>query len=51
MRLQKKSAAQIFDAAELNGARPVAETDINGDLVPKVIQSGTKVNYNWMMDL
>jgi hypothetical protein len=51
MRLQKKSAAQIFDAAELNGARPVAETDINGDPVPKVIQPGTKVNYNRMMDL
>jgi hypothetical protein len=37
MRLQKKSVAKIFDAAKLNSARPVAETDINSDLVPKMI--------------
>jgi len=51
MRQQKKPAAEIFDAAELNGARPVEETDINGDPVPKVLQPGTKVNYNRMIDL
>ena len=28
MRQQRKTAAEIFDAAELNGARPVEETDI-----------------------
>jgi hypothetical protein len=46
MRQQKKTAAEIFDAAELNGARPVGETDINGNLVPKILQLGTKVNYD-----
>jgi hypothetical protein len=51
MRQQKKTAAEIFDAAESNGARPVEETDINGDPVPKVLQPGTKVNYNRMIDL
>jgi hypothetical protein len=48
---KKKTAAEIFDAAELNGARPVKETDINGDPVPKVLQPGTKDNYNRMIDL
>ena len=48
---KKKTAAEIFDAAESNGARPVEETDINGDPVPKVLQPGTKDNYNRMIDL
>jgi hypothetical protein len=51
MRQQKKTAAEIFDAAESNGARPVEETDINGDPVPKVLQAGTKVNYDRMIEL
>ena len=37
MRQPKKTAAEIFDAAELNRARPVEETDINGDPVPQVL--------------
>ncbi|KAG9242200.1 hypothetical protein BJ878DRAFT_544482 [Calycina marina] len=51
VRQQKKTAADIFDAAELNGARPVEETDINGDPVPSVIQPGTEINYDRMLDL
>lgn len=51
VRQQKKTAADIFDAAELNGARPVEETDINGDRVPSVIQPGTEINYDRMLDL
>jgi hypothetical protein len=51
MRQQKKIVAEIFDAAESNYMGPVEETDINGDLVPKVLQPSTKVNYNWMIDL
>jgi hypothetical protein len=43
MKQQKKTAADIFNAAESNGARPVEETDINGDPVPKVLQAGTKI--------
>lgn len=50
-RQQKKTAADIFDTAELNGARPVEETDINGDLVPSVIQPGTQINYDRILDL
>ena len=51
MRQQKKTAADIFNAAESNGARPVEETNINGDPVPKVLQAGTKVNYDRMIEL
>ena len=51
MRQQKKTAAEIFDAAELNRAGPVGETDITGDPVPKVLQPGTEVNYNQMIGL
>lgn len=50
VRQQKKTAADIFDAAESNGARPVEETDINGDPVPRVLQPGTEGNYNRMLD-
>jgi hypothetical protein len=51
VRQQKKTAAEIFDAAESNGARPVEETEINGDPVPRVLQTGTEHNYNRMIDL
>lgn len=51
VRQQKKTTADIFDTAELNRARPVEETDINGDRVPSVIQPGTEINYNRMLDL
>jgi hypothetical protein len=51
MRQIKKTAAEIFDAAKLNGARPVEETNINGDPVCKVLQPGTKVNYDRIIDL
>lgn len=51
VRRQKKTAADIFDAAELNGARPIEETDINGDRVPSVIQLGTEKNYERMLEL
>ena len=51
MRQQKKTAADIFNAAESNEARPVEEMNINGDLVPKVIQASTKVNYDRMIEL
>jgi hypothetical protein len=51
VRQQKKTAADIFDAAESNGARPVEETNINGDLVPNDIQLGTEINYKRMLDL
>lgn len=51
VRQQKKTAADIFDAAELNGARPVEETDINDDPVPSVIQPGTEINYDRMLNL
>ena len=48
---QKKTIADIFDAAELNGAQLVKETDINGDPVLSVIQLKTKINYNRMLNL
>ena len=51
VRQRKKTTADIFDAAELNRARPVEETDINGDLVPSVIELRTKINYDRMIDL
>ena len=51
VRQQKKSAAEIFDAAESNGARPIGETDIDGNQVPSVLQHGTTVNYDRMIDL
>ena len=51
VRQQKKTAAEIFDAAELNGARAVEETDINGDPVPNIVESGTKINYDRMLGL
>ena len=51
MKQQKKTAADIFNAAKSNGALLVDETDINGDPVPKVPQADTKVNYNWMIEL
>ena len=43
--------ADIFDVAELNRAWPVKETDINGDLVPSVIKTRTKINYDRIIDL
>ena len=43
--------ANIFDATELNRARLVKETDINSDLVPRVLKLGTNSNYNRMLDL
>jgi hypothetical protein len=51
VRQRKKTAADIFDTAELNRARLVKETDINGDPVPSVIEPGTKINYDRMIDL
>jgi hypothetical protein len=51
VRQRKKTIADIFDAAKLNRARPVKETDINGDLVPSVIKTGTKINYDRIIDL
>lgn len=51
VRPQKKTAAEIFDAAERDGARPVEETDFNGDRVPSVIQPGTEINYDRMLHL
>lgn len=49
----KKTVAEIFEANELHGGRPVGGSNINGEPVPKVLQSGTKVkvNYNRMMKL
>ena len=51
VRRKKKTAADIFDATKENGARPVEETDINGDRVPTRIKDGTKENYDRMMEL
>ena len=51
MRQPKKTPADLFDAAESNGARPVHETDISGDRVHNVYQLGTMVNYDRMMNL
>jgi hypothetical protein len=50
VRQQKKTAADIFDAAESNGIRPVEETDINSDPAPRVLQPGTEGNYSRMLD-
>ena len=43
--------AEIFDTTELNGARVVKETDINSDLVPNIIESRTKINYDRILGL
>jgi hypothetical protein len=51
MRQQKKTAAEIFDTAELNGALHMEETNINGDLVLKVLQAGNKANYDRIIEL
>lgn len=48
---QKKTAAEIFNTAESNSIQPVEETDINSNPVSKVLQPGTKVNYNRIIDL
>jgi hypothetical protein len=37
VRQQKKTTADIFDAAESNRARLVKETNINNDPVPRVL--------------
>ena len=48
---KKRTAAQFFDDAVINGHEPLAVTDLNGDKVSKGIEDGTQVNYKRMLDL
>ena len=48
---EKRSAAQFFDDAAINGHEPLAETDLNGDRVSKKLEDGTEVNYQRMLVL
>jgi hypothetical protein len=47
---KKRSAEEFWDDAEANGLKPVAESDINGDIVRKGIEEGTDINYKRMTD-
>jgi hypothetical protein len=47
----KRTAANIFDAANTNGAVPLAETELNSNKVHHVLQTGSESNYARMMDL
>jgi hypothetical protein len=46
-----KTAADIFDAAEADGALPVGETNLNSDEVHSVLEKGSKINYSRMINL
>ena len=48
---KKRTAAEFFDDATINGHESLAETTVNGDKVPKGLQDGTKINYERMLDL
>ncbi|KAI9806300.1 MAG: hypothetical protein M1825_006415 [Sarcosagium campestre] len=48
---KKRTAAQFFDDAELNGLESLIEANMNSDKVSKHIESGTEINYNRMLVL
>jgi hypothetical protein len=47
----RKSAADIFDAGEAHGALSLEEANINGDEVHSVLETGSKITYDRMIDL
>lgn len=51
MMKKKRSAAQFFDDAEINGLESLINANINSDKVFNPLESGTEINYNRMLDL
>ena len=47
----RKSAADIFDAGEVYSTLSLEEANINGDEVHSVLETGSEINYNRMIDL
>lgn len=47
----KRTAAQFFDDAEMNGLEPLIKANINSDKVSRHLESGTEINYNRMLVL
>ena len=45
---KKRTAAQFFDDAVINGHEPLNETDVNG---AKRVEDGTELNYKRRLDL
>ena len=48
---KKRTAAQFFDNATINGYEPLYETHVNGNTVAKEIEDDIKLNYKQMLDL
>lgn len=48
---RKRTAAQFFDVAEINGLESLINANISSDKVFKHLESGTEINYNRMLDL
>lgn len=51
MAKKKRTAAQFFDDAQLNGLESLDNANIDGDTVFKHLQSGTEINYSRMLIL
>ena len=48
---KKRTAAQFFDDATINGHEPLYEAHVNGDTVAKGLEDGTELNYKRILDL
>ena len=43
---KKRNADELWDIAEANGHKPLAESGINGNIVLKELEFGTNLNYD-----
>jgi hypothetical protein len=46
---KKRNADEIWDYAEANGHKQLAESGIDGNIVLKELEDGTTLNYNRML--
>ena len=43
---RKRNSDELWDDAEANGHKPLAESGITGDIVLKELEEGTNLNYD-----